>query len=241
MPPHPLDFFQKLYVINLSSRPDRKQEMSEQLKKIGLSFAHPQVELFPAVRPETRAGFRTVGARGCFMSHLAVLRDARRNAYNRILICEDDLDFAADFKARMPAVIKRLARHDWAIFYGGHRLDARPPIADSGLVAIPAPQPIDTAHFIAFERTVIASLIGFLEHLLSRPPGHPEGGPMDVDGAYTWYRRLHPALTTLAAFPVLGHQRRSRTDIHELRWFDRAPLVRQSIAGLRRLCNRWNL
>jgi hypothetical protein len=238
---HPLNYFRKIYVINLPSRPDRQQEMAEQLQKIGLTFTHPQVELFPALRPEARDGFRTIGARGCFMSHLEVLKDARRQGYERILICEDDLDFASDFNIRIPAVVAHLADRDWGFFYGGHRLDGWPLTAESGLAAIPAQQPIDTAHFVAFDQAAIAGLVVFLELLLSRSPGHPDGGPMDVDGAYTWYRSLHPAQATLAAVPVLGHQRRSRTDIHGLRWFDRTPVVRQGMAGLRRLRNRWNL
>jgi hypothetical protein len=60
---------------------------------------------------------------------------------------------------------------------------------------------------------------------------------MHVDGAYTWYRRLSPEDVTLAAVPELGHQRSSRTDIHDLRWFDRLPLVHDTVAGLRRLKN----
>lgn len=236
-PPSPLDYFQALYLINLPSRPDRRREMAVELGKVGLALDHPRVRLFPAIRPAEPAGFRTIGAHGCFMSHLGVLREARQRGLERILICEDDLDFADETPSRLQAVVAALKARAWGVFYGGHRLPSQP----DGLAAIPSAHPIDTAHCVAFDGAAIAGLVDFLQALLARPPGHPEGGPMDVDGAYTWYRRLHPELTTLAAFPVLGHQRRSRTDIHKLRWFDRAPLVRDGVAGLRRLCNRWRL
>ena len=61
---------------------------------------------------------------------------------------------------------------------------------------------------------------------------------MHVDGAYNWYRRLHPSELALAAVPELGYQRSSRTDVHRLGWADSTPLVKDTIAGLRRLRNR---
>jgi hypothetical protein len=79
-----LDYFDRIYVINLPARTDRKREMEEQLARIGLSFAHPRVSLFAAIRPHEPGGFDTIGARGCFSSHLEVLRDAHRRGLNRI-------------------------------------------------------------------------------------------------------------------------------------------------------------
>ena len=98
---HVLEYFQQIYVINLPHRRDRRLEMAEQLEKIGLSFDNPAVRLFAAFRPEDPGGFPNIGARGCFMSHLGVLQDARERKFERILIFEDDLNFYPDFTTRI--------------------------------------------------------------------------------------------------------------------------------------------
>ncbi|HJW27409.1 MAG TPA: glycosyltransferase family 25 protein [Rhodocyclaceae bacterium] len=236
---HPLIYFQKLYVINLPSRADRRQEMDEQLNKLGLDLAHPLVHLFPAIRPEDEGGFPSIGARGCFMSHLEVLRSAQARNLKRLLIVEDDLNFAADFNLRIIDLAERLAESDWGFFYGGYVVDAdlEPPDRH-GLVAVPPEVPVQTTHFLAVNGPeVIAACADYLEAMLARPPGDPEGGPMHVDGAYSWFRRAHPELPTLLAVPELGYQRSSRTDVHDLRWFDRMPLAREAAAWLRQWRN----
>ena len=119
---HPLDYFERIFIINLPSRTDRRSEMAAQLKTIGLSLAQANVELFPAVRPDAPEGFSSIGARGCFMSHLGVLRSAQRLGLQRVAIFEDDLDFAMDFNARMPSLVQQLTATDWSIFYGGYRM-----------------------------------------------------------------------------------------------------------------------
>lgn len=74
---HPLDMFERIHVINLSSRADRRAEMAEQLQRIGRSIDTPTVRVFDAVRPAAAGPFSTIGTRGCFTRHLGILRDAR--------------------------------------------------------------------------------------------------------------------------------------------------------------------
>jgi glycosyl transferase, family 25 len=61
---------------------------------------------------------------------------------------------------------------------------------------------------------------------------------MHVDGAYSWFRRQHPEVITLLAMPELGHQRSSRTDIHDLNWYDRSIVLRPLVSVLRRIIRR---
>jgi hypothetical protein len=42
-------------------------------------------------------------------------------------------------------------------------------------------------------------------------------------------------MRTWIATPELGHQRQSRTDIHPLRHYDRWPMVRRLVEGVRRV------
>ncbi|MCI5210545.1 MAG: hypothetical protein D3910_17540 [Candidatus Electrothrix sp. ATG2] len=72
----PESYFGKIYVINLPERVDRRREVTAALKRIGISFAPGKVELFPAIRPTEAAGFPSPGVRGCFLSHLSVLKKA---------------------------------------------------------------------------------------------------------------------------------------------------------------------
>jgi glycosyl transferase, family 25 len=219
---NPLAEFEAIYVINLPSRADRRRETSEQLAKLGLSFDAPQVTIFPAVRPEDPGPFPSIGSRGCFMSHLGVLKSAVGK--RSILILEDDVDFVADMSA--PAL-----PHDWGIFYGG----ARHTLTPTGRLTVAAPsEGLGCTHFVAINGAVIPQLAAYLETLLSRPPGDPAGGPMHVDGAYTHFRADHPQVITYLATPELGFQRPSRTDIDALRWFDRMPIVRDVAQWMRR-------
>ena len=86
----------------------------------------------------------------------------------------------------------------------------------------------------AVRRETAAAVAPFLRAILARPYGHPEGGPMHVDGAYNWFRRAHPGLRHLAAVPPWAVQRPSRTDIHALPWADRQPALRPLLALARR-------
>ncbi|MGV8988678.1 MAG: glycosyltransferase family 25 protein [Cypionkella sp.] len=232
-----LDGFGSLYVINLPSRTDRHREFGQQLMQLGLSYASSGINLFPAVRPDDPGGFPTLGARGCFMSHLGVLTTAAANNVSSIIVCEDDLDFAQDFHNRLVKVLSEADQQDWDILYLGHDgLKDRPPGPDgAALIRLTSEFPVRTTHFLVFRQNVYVDLIAYLQAILRRPPGHPDGGPMHVDGAFSRFRADHPQLVTLAAIPPLGYQRPSRTDIHALRLYDRLPFVCSLVNLFRRL------
>jgi glycosyl transferase, family 25 len=235
---HVLEYFQQIYVINLPNRHDRRREMAEQLNSIGLSFDAPCVRLFEAVRPEAPGGFPSIGTRGCFLSHLGVLRHARDRQFERILIFEDDLNFAPDFNARICNVVAELEKTDWSLFYGGYVADSLPqPEGTGGVLRLSPADLLSTTHFIGFRFPAIGEAVTYLENILTRPPGDPNGGPMHVDGAYCRFRQQFPTKITLVSVPMLGYQRKSRTDIHSLRWFDRIPGIRQGVAWMRRRRN----
>lgn len=221
--------FESIRVINLAHRTDRRAEMGEQLARVGLALDSPNVSLFAAVRPQDAGGFESIGAHGCFMSHLGILREAAGS--RNVLIFEDDLDFADEIADALSPVLGSLPS-TWGVFYGGCVTDAMPGSGPTTEVA--AQTPIRTSHFVAFNGSVIGALVEYLERILGRPPGHPDGGPMHVDGAYSRFRADNPRVRTFVAIPELGHQRASRTDIHALRWFDRTPFVRNVVQRIRR-------
>lgn len=225
--------FDRVRVINLADRTDRKREMQAQLARTGLE--HPAVAFYEARRPRSAGGFPSVGARGCFDSHLTILQQAVRDGVNSLLIIEDDFDFTGDGIKRAKALTDELAAQEWDIFYGAHVLDHG---GRNGIVQLSPDEPVLTASFVAFHGSVLPKLVTFLEGILRRPPGSPEYGPMHVDGAYTVFRHSHPECRTLAAFPSLGRQRSSTSDISPRRTFlDRLPLMKALTGLLRR---GWN-
>ncbi|MES2637615.1 MAG: glycosyltransferase family 25 protein, partial [Pseudomonadota bacterium] len=219
------DYFDRIYIINLAERQDRRDEMAEQLFKIHLSLTHPKIHLFSAIKPDSAGEFDSIGARGCFSSHLEILKHAKSLQLNKILILEDDLNFSNDFTYRINQVIQELSLQNWGLFYGGYlnltALDNQP---NGNIVGIFPSVTFHGAHFVAFQGRVISDLVDYLELLLTRKNGDSRGGPMHVDGAYSCYRKQ--GCETYLAIPELGYQRASRTDIHHLTWYDKLPVFR---------------
>jgi glycosyl transferase family 25 len=92
------DLFERIYGLNLPERTDRLQHMKRELAKLDLTCESPQVKLFPAIKPDNKEPFRNLGMKGCFLSHLAILKDAKEAGLNYILILEDDALFLPDLK-----------------------------------------------------------------------------------------------------------------------------------------------
>lgn len=230
-----IETFDHIVIINLAHRADRRQEMAQQLARLGLSFDHPSVLRFDACRFEDPAGFPTAGTRGCFHSHLGVWRDAAERGDQAVLLLEDDLDFGPDIEKTLPATLDALGQKNWSHFYGAV-LEWSP--AASPLTPLAAAQPNESVlggHFLAMRGDAIAKNVAYLEAILTRPNGSPDGGPMHVDGAYGWFRKANPADQTYIAYPDLGFQRSSRTDIHALHWADRLPVLRELTSLARRI------
>lgn len=200
--------------------------MQKQLSLVGW-----RAEFFPAIKPKCAAGFPSIGARGCFLSHLAVLKSAYDVHAQRLIIIEDDVNFAADFVERWKIAMSELQTRSWSIFYPGHTFDTLPP----GLSVVSPNTGVRCTHFMVINRDAIPRLIAGLEQILSRVPGDPSGGPMHVDGAYSTIRNKDLSLTTYAYCPTLAYQRPSRTDVGDLQWFDRVGMLTPIVNVARRL------
>ena len=71
-----------VFYINLELRTDRKAQVEEQLRNVGLTCA----QRFNAVKLED-------GRVGCSMSHLKCLSIAKEKKWDHVLIVEDDIEF----------------------------------------------------------------------------------------------------------------------------------------------------
>jgi glycosyl transferase family 25 len=227
------ELFDRVYVINLPERTDRQRDITRELQQVGLPLEANRVEIFPAMRPREAGGFSNIGAHGCFLSHYGVINAARTAGARNVLIVEDDLAIAPHFRAFAPVLVERLQASDWGFIYLGHT-EGPEGNGPGRLVRIPHDRGLQTTHFVAINGLLFDRLLAFLEQMLQRPAGHPDGGPMPVDGAYSTFRKQNPDVQTLIAVPNLGVQRSSRSDIADPKWFDRVPLLRGMVAGARR-------
>jgi len=75
----------KIIYINLDRRLDRKQEIAQEFDKMNIS--EEKIIRFSAINNKLRPEV------GCTESHLEVLKLAKKNNYNNILILEDDFTF----------------------------------------------------------------------------------------------------------------------------------------------------
>lgn len=225
----------QMRLINLDSRTDRLKAFKAEMTRVGMGWDDPRFSRFSAIRPAAAEGFPTIGARGCFLSHKGVLEQFLSGKGDVLCVCEDDLIFAADLAAGLAALSAGAGRTGWDILYLGHQGAGLGAKAVGRFQVLAPDHGIKCTHFFLIKRGAAVRLAAFLDRALTRPPGHPEGGPMHVDGALSMFRAANPDLVTWVAMPPLGTQRPSRTDIHPLKLYDRLPVLRE----LAQLARRW--
>lgn len=227
--------FDRICIINLPERRDRRRHVTRELQRMGVAVDGARVRFVDAIRPPGPGDFPSTGARGCFLSHLKVLTQAREDGVYRLLVLEDDVMFTA-VMAQSGALAQALLADDWQLAYPGHQQAPQP----GRLRWQRCSEPLVCAHCYAVHADALDTVITHLQACLTRPPGHPAGGPMHYDGALTMLRQAQPALVTLRATRSLAGQRSSRSDIIGPSWLDRLPLadaMRAAKNSLRRLAD----
>jgi glycosyl transferase, family 25 len=228
------EFFDRIFIINLPERADRRAEMLKELEQAGLPLEPGRIEFFPAVKVADAAGFDNAGYHGCFRSHLEVLQKARAAGARRLLVLEDDAALSPRMHQDEEGLVEQLQSRPWGIVWLGHQLEGP---ADRPTELRPYPGAVLLSHFYAVNGTCLDRLIDFFESALRRPAGDPDGGPMSPDGALNFFLGRNPDVAGWVTTPNFGWQRSSRSDIMP-RWFDGVPGLRQSVAMLRHV-KRW--
>lgn len=207
------DSFDMIRIINLPERTDRRRRMEGELLHAGIA-GDPRVAFFPAIRPTEKLDHMSIGARGVFLSHHAILQEAAAKGAS-VLILEDDCAFVPDIRHYR-------APDDWDIFYGGYYADQPDRLQDSDIIG---------AHMMGFSAAAAKRVADYLGNL------KPDGIHPPIDGAYVWFRRAHPDVKTVFAQPAIGNQYASRTDIGDLAIYDRLPVVRHAVEAMRQVRN----
>lgn len=230
------DYFDAKYLINLPERKDRLRHVQKQFEKRGLPFE--EVILFESVKCQEAGGFTSTGARGCFLSHLGVLKDANARGAEKVLIMEDDLGLCRDLFIFQKRLVQEMKNKKWDMAYFGNRLPGEMNPSDPAevLLTLPGPVRLRGSHFYAVHGKTLPRLIAFLEAMLHRPAGSREGGPMHFDGALGWFRRNNEDLIALASRSVLGVQSSMESDIHKGK-LDAMALFSYFLRPIRKLKN----
>jgi GR25 family glycosyltransferase involved in LPS biosynthesis len=131
----------KIFIINLEERFDRKNEMVKELEKAGIT----NYEFFKAIRPTSQEdidrwnpNFVTerpkwlktdlqkyrLGSLGCLLSHVGVMKLSLQRNYNRILILEDDVSFirfakGEKFEGTLDVIDEQIGSNNVDILYLG--------------------------------------------------------------------------------------------------------------------------
>lgn len=228
------NFFDQVYIINLPYRSDRRVETIAELKSVG--YEESEFIFFEASRPNDAGDFPSIGSRGCFDSHLRVMKDALQHGYSKILILEDDVCISKKWMNESLDYIASLNSCSWDIAYFGYEIFDDLPTNDSNKFT-QWDKKVQTLHFYALNASVLTRVVEFLELILTREAGDPLGGPMHVDGAISTFREQNPDIITLLAIPCLATQRASKTDIGSHKFFDKVFFLKDLVAFARKIKN----
>jgi glycosyl transferase family 25 len=177
-----LSQYDRVVVISLPSRRDRRQQMIRQRFPF---------EFFDAIRPETPGPFANIGFHGSYLSHLEVLSHG-----GSVLILEDDCVLSSR-TYRVP--------EGTDIFYGSHDTDSNVMIG-AHCMGFSARAAKLAACYLS---GLLDGSVPPDAKAMSEPGYDPNILP-PIDGAYVWFRRAHPELK--AAFAKVSYQRSSRSD-----------------------------
>ena len=209
----------KVFIINLEERVDRKNEMVKELEKAGIT----NYEFFKAIRPTSQEDvdrwnpkyvterpqwLKTdlqkyrFGSLGCLLSHIGVMELSLKRNYERILILEDDVSFirfvkGAKLQGTLDVIDAQIGTNSVDMLYlgGNHNPNAL--------------KQVNNNIYRTFGTLTTASYIvnkSAMEKILNRIKGCDK----EVDVFYLYMQR---EMTCFTVIPMLTTQRPSYSDI----------------------------
>jgi len=208
------EYFDRVYIIHLPERRDRYTALGAELARLGIDIEdRRQVRIPHAPRPADANQFPSRGVYGNFLSHLSILKEAQ-----------------AEW-------VQRLQTTPWDLCFFGHSLKRELAGRERGL--IPHTAGFIWAHCYAVNGPALGELIAYLELTAERPIGHPLGGRMYIDGAFTMFRQQHPHRITLVSNPVLSVQKGSPSNIAGTGWYRALGPLQPLLGAARALRDQW--
>lgn len=228
-------YFNRVYIINLPSRPDRLQSIMRELDRLGFGPEQNRIFVPEAPMPSEPYGFPSLGVHGNFLSHLEILQDARAHESARTLILEDDAIFLRSLRSstRQTSILHAVEEHDWGTWFPGHLL--RGELAGQPKGIVQSTLPFTWAHCYAVHGRALGALTDFLEATLERPAGHPEGGKLYIDAALSLFRKNRTDYPSLISNPALSVQKGTTSNLAKWRGYDSWSLGHLAISQVRAL------
>jgi GR25 family glycosyltransferase involved in LPS biosynthesis len=231
------DCFDRISVIHLPERKDRYDSLSLELRGLGIDIRDPKVEIPYAPRPTDSNGFTSRGVHGNFLSHLDILRRARDEKLRAVWVLEDDAIFCRRMCRTQASLVERLQHDDWDLCFLGHSLSSEIVGMPTGLVRPPAD--FIWAHCYAVHARVLPRIVAYLEQALILPSGHPDGGRLYIDAAFTLFRRFNPDVVALVSNPVLSIQKGCYSSLNDRKWYESAAIMRPVVSTARSMRDYW--
>lgn len=187
------DLFDAIYVINLDSRPDRMIDFKNGLRS--LKFDQDRIIRFSGIVPLNGAG-----ALGCTLSHLEIVKEAKRLGHKRILVFEDDAIPFEEEIAGLSGVVKDIQSEDWDVYYLGY--NSHEPLEIHSAHSLKAKDLFST-HAIAYKSTFFDRFIDDFEN-----------NRIEIFDVWLRYN-IQTTMKCLASYPMLFIQSYSYSDIEK--------------------------
>lgn len=110
------NYFDKIYLINLDRQPHRLGKIWFKLKSLNIDF-HRISAVDGALMDDVNLRVENKFVLACLLSHIKVIKHAKENSYNKILIFEDDVMFCENFSILIQEINK--IPLSWKLLYLG--------------------------------------------------------------------------------------------------------------------------
>jgi len=196
------DYFEKIFCINLDKRFDRWKESRNEFEKHNL-----QVERITAIDGKIQNVNTNLkpGELGCILSHLKVIKKAKKDNLKNVLILEDDVEFDKNLNQLFFEYESQLPKWDMLYFGGNHSFNNvympkhnEPIKVSENVYKI---RQIYTTHCYAIDNSLYDMIIDNVSQMRS---------PLDVI-----YSSIHSKCETYLLRPHLAWQRNDYSDIME--------------------------
>lgn len=165
----------QIYIINLKHRTDRWDKCIKQLNKYNIT----RYIRFDAIKPDlneinpiqySKNNLRIntnyiIGALGCKLSHLNIIKHARQNNFKQILILEDDFLLADNFIHKFDSIIEKINKKNIIIdmLYLGFSVVRSDPYIDTDITNLKKLRNCHTTHAYMLNEHFYNTIINEIE------------------------------------------------------------------------------
>ncbi|XP_012266997.2 glycosyltransferase 25 family member [Athalia rosae] len=147
----------KIFMINLLRRPERRVRMNRCFKELGIlaetidavdgrmlnesTLKERGVKMMPEYADPYHRRPMTMGEVGCFLSHYSIWKKVLENDYEKVMILEDDIRFEPFFRQKVNFITHEVERLkiDWDLVYLGRKRlqdQEEPPVEGSRYLVV---------------------------------------------------------------------------------------------------------